>query len=83
MMRSVRNVLFALFCAVCLLALVWPGYPLVGNRIQPLVLGLPFSLFWNVLWILLTFAALLAYHLSSGVTRIPPAEGEASPARRA
>lgn len=61
MIPPVRNVLFALFCAVCLVAVIWPGY-LLANRITPEILGLPFSLAWNVLWVALSFVALLAYH---------------------
>jgi hypothetical protein len=46
---------------VVLLALVgsiWPGY-LLGDRIEPYVLGLPFSLVWLVAWIVVVFIALL------------------------
>lgn len=59
---TLRNVLYAAFCLTCLFALTWPGYAMFGNRIDPRVFGLPFSLFWNVLWILLSFAAIGAYH---------------------
>lgn len=61
---SVRNVAYAAFCAVCLLAVTWPGYHLFGNSVRPLVFGLPFSMIWNVLWIALSFCALLTYHLT-------------------
>jgi hypothetical protein len=37
-----------LICA--LLALTWPG-ALPAARIRPLVLGLPFALFWAAAWI--------------------------------
>ena len=40
-----RNVLFAVWAVVCLLALVWPGYDLIGNRLEPFVLGVPFVSF--------------------------------------
>ena len=60
-----RNTLYAIFVLVCLLALIWPGYALFGARALPLVFGLPFSLVWNILWIGLSFFALLAYHLSA------------------
>lgn len=61
---TVRNGLYAAFCVICLLALIWPGYAMFGNRVEPLVLGLPFSLFWNVLWVQLSFAAIIAYHVT-------------------
>lgn len=50
-----------LLLGIVLLALaasVWPGY-LLGARISPYVLGLPFSLVWLVLCILVVFIALL------------------------
>ena len=50
-----------LLLGIVLLALaasVWPGY-LLGARISPYVLGLPFSLVWLVLCLVVVFAALL------------------------
>ena len=44
-------------------ALTWPGYDLLGNHVDPLVLGVPFSLAWIVGWALATFVALSAYFL--------------------
>lgn len=35
-----------LYFAVSTVALVWPIYPWLGNRIEPRVWGLPFSLIW-------------------------------------
>ncbi|MFI5269310.1 MAG: hypothetical protein ACHQ7M_18195 [Chloroflexota bacterium] len=49
-----------LLLGVVLLALaatVWPGY-LLGARIEPYVFGLPFSLIWLVLCIVVVFVAL-------------------------
>ena len=65
MRGRLRHVLYALFAVVCLAALSWPGYALLGNRVEPYLLGLPFVLAWNVLWIALSFAALLVYHLTA------------------
>ncbi len=61
-----RNGLLFLYTAVCGAALVWPGYAWFGNRIEPFVLGLPFSLAWVVGWVLLTFLVLIVYHLTGG-----------------
>jgi len=50
-----------LLLGIVLLALaasVWPGY-LLGARIAPYVLGLPFSIVWLVAWIVVAFVALL------------------------
>lgn len=47
--RSAR-LLTALFFALYLVALTWPG-ALLANRARPLVLGLPFNFFWVALWV--------------------------------
>ncbi len=48
--------------------------PLV-NRIRPLVLGLPFLLFWILLWVLLTPLILfIAYRLEARFN--PPDDGD-------
>jgi len=56
-----RHGLLAAYVLVCLAAVTWPGYPLFGARIYPMVLGLPWSLAWVVGWILLTFFAVMLY----------------------
>ena len=65
MSARLPHVLFAAYLILCLLALIWPGYALVGNRIEPYVLGVPFSFAWVILWILLTFGALVLYHAAT------------------
>lgn len=47
---------------VCLLMLIYPLYAL-ANRVEPFVLGLPFSMFWVVLWILIEFVGFVAAYL--------------------
>jgi hypothetical protein len=32
---------------------------IVANRVQPMVLSMPFSMFWVVLWIVINFAGLV------------------------
>ncbi len=61
---TVRHLLFFVYIAACLGALTWPGYDWLGNRIEPYILGVPFSFAWVIGWILLTFLALVAYHTS-------------------
>ena len=56
------DLLFALYAVCCLGAVIWPGYAWWGNRIEPYILGLPFSLAWIVGWVLLSLAALVLYH---------------------
>jgi TRAP-type C4-dicarboxylate transport system permease small subunit len=61
--RRWTRVLLGLWCAAVLFALTWPGYHWLGNHIDPLVLGLPFSLAWIVGWCLSTCVVLGAYFL--------------------
>ena len=61
----VGDLLFALYAVCCIGAVTWPGYAWLGNRIEPYVLGLPFSLAWIIGWILLSFVALVLYHTTS------------------
>ncbi len=73
----VRHVLFAIYAVVCLAALTWPGYAWFGNRIEPFVLGLPFSFAWIIGWVLLTLVVLSVYHLTGERDRDPPRGGRA------
>ncbi|MDL4864676.1 DUF3311 domain-containing protein [Halomonas elongata] len=54
-----------MYFAICALALVWPG-ALLANRIEPLVMGLPFFIFWYVAWVFVLFVGLvIAYRRES------------------
>lgn len=61
--RSSRalDVAFGIYCLVALAALTWPVYAWAGARIEPRLAGLPFSMGWVILWIVLTLAVLVAY----------------------
>lgn len=51
------------FVAMCFTVTLW-------DRIEPMMLGLPFNLFWLILWILLTPCCLWgAYRLDSRADR--------------
>lgn len=50
MSRRTARILAAVFYACFLAAVTWPGM-IPFNRARPFVLGLPFSFFWVVLWI--------------------------------
>ena len=69
--QSDYDTAFAAYAVCCVGALTWPGYAWLGNRIEPYVLGIPFSLAWVVGWVLATFVALVVYHLT-GVRREAP-----------
>ena len=55
--RLVRG-LAALFFLLFVVAVTWPGMR-PFNRTRPLVLGLPFSLFWIALWVFASFLVFL------------------------
>jgi hypothetical protein len=48
----------AVFFILFVLAVTWPGM-VPFNRIEPLVLGLPFSMFWIALWVFCSFLVLV------------------------
>lgn len=61
---STATRLALLYFALATAALVWPVYPWLGNRIEPRVLGLPFSLVWILVIITSNFCVLvLLYRL--------------------
>lgn len=61
--RSKRAVRLALlYFALATAALVWPIYPWLGNRIEPRLLGLPFSLVWVLAVISSNFAVLVVLY---------------------
>lgn len=53
---------FIAFLVLIQFSLIWPIYPLVGY-IEPIMLGMPFSIVWVLLCLLLSFSGLLAYFL--------------------
>jgi len=53
-----RQVFWFIYFVVVFLAQVWPVYTL-ANRVYPLVLGMPFSMFWVAMWIVLNFVGLV------------------------
>ncbi|WP_136069096.1 DUF3311 domain-containing protein [Modicisalibacter radicis] len=55
-----------LYFSVCTLAMVWPG-ALIANRIEPMVMGLPFFIFWYIAWVFILFVGLvIAYRQEAG-----------------
>jgi len=55
------DVAFGVYCLCALAALTWPVYAWAGARIEPRLLGLPFSMGWVILWIVLTLVVLVSY----------------------
>ncbi|GAU75927.1 hypothetical protein [Fusibacter sp. 3D3] len=50
-----RGVFWAIYFLLCGLATIWPMYKLIGNRIYPMIGGLPFSFFWIVFVVVMIF----------------------------
>lgn len=54
------------YVAIGVFCLVWPGYAWFAGRIEPFVLGLPFSFAWHVGWIVASCLVLGLYHRATG-----------------
>lgn len=61
MTKKKFNILYIIVCVVPFLMLVFPFFE-IANRATPIILGLPFSFFWVILWILITFTALVVLY---------------------
>ncbi len=64
-LRKPTRRLFGAFFVLTFAGFLWP-LNLLGNRVEPMILGLPFLLFWFVALILAQFAALVALYLLQG-----------------
>ena len=54
------NFYFFLFSILILALLIFPIYS-IGNRVDPFIFGMPFSLFWIVSCILIQFVGILFF----------------------
>lgn len=59
---------FLVFFVAVLGALTFPGV-LIANREEPLVLGLPFFVFWVILWVVLSFLGQVALFILDSSNR--------------
>ena len=74
-MKKKGTMLALLFAAVPFITLVF-ALPLV-NKLEPVILGLPFLLFWIVIWVALTPPILfIAYILEKKFSKTEEGEGE-------
>lgn len=67
-MRSIKRiaVIMGIYFLVCTLAMIWPG-AVVANRVEPIILGLPFLFFWYVAWVFMVFVGcVILYRLEYG-----------------
>ncbi len=58
------HLLLGCYVLVTLFALTWPGYDWLGNRIEPMILGLPFCFAYVVGWVVMSFIVLVFFHRS-------------------
>ncbi len=58
--RKKIDILFVLFSVLILLLLIFPLYR-YGNSATPLILGLPFSLFWIIFCITFQFVGIVIF----------------------
>lgn len=55
-----------IYFLICTLAMIWPGAA-IANRIEPMILGLPFFFFWYVAWVFMVFVGtVILYRLEHG-----------------
>jgi hypothetical protein len=65
-----------LFFLLFVAGVTWPGM-ILGNRIFPLIFGLPFSMVWIASWVGLSFFVLVILDRTEGKGADPTAPGEA------
>ena len=65
---SLVRLFAAVFFGLFVVAVTWPGM-IPFNRIEPLVLGLPFSMAWIAGWVLASFFVLLMVDWAEGLYR--------------
>jgi len=62
-----RNAVALSYFTAVTLALIWPIYPWLGNHIEPRVMGLPWSLFYVLAWIVANTGALFLLYRTEPV----------------
>ncbi|WP_408007364.1 DUF3311 domain-containing protein [Pseudalkalibacillus sp. A8] len=61
MSKKKFTTIYCLSLLIPLLLLLFPLFS-VGNRATPMVMGLPFSVFWVILWIIIAFLIVLVLY---------------------
>ncbi|MDO5740875.1 MAG: permease [Ornithinimicrobium sp.] len=61
MSRAKFKMIYITVCAVLFLPTIFPLFAL-GNRAEPIVVGLPFSFFWVLLWVVLVGISVVALY---------------------
>ena len=60
--RRTATPAFVGFVILITLVMIFPIYGL-GNRVEPFVLGMPFSMIWVIFWIVVEFFGVIAFFL--------------------
>ncbi len=58
--RNKIDFCFFLFSVLILLLLIFPFFE-IGNRVNPFILGMPFSLFWIITCIIFQFIGIVIF----------------------
>jgi len=53
---------FTVFFLLCFMAMIFPIFS-IANRVEPILFGMPFGMFWLVLVTILQFCGLLALYI--------------------
>ncbi|MCA1065807.1 DUF3311 domain-containing protein [Rossellomorea sp. AcN35-11] len=61
MSKSTFTKIYCLSLILPFLLLVFPLFS-IGNRATPMILGMPFSIFWVISWIVITFLIVLVLY---------------------
>ncbi|KAA0561800.1 DUF3311 domain-containing protein [Bacillus sp. CH30_1T] len=61
MSKSKFTKIYCLSLILPFLLLVFPLFS-IGNRATPIIMGMPFSIFWVILWIIITFLIVLVLY---------------------
>lgn len=61
MSKSMFTKIYCLSLIFPFLLLIFPLFS-IGNRATPIIMGMPFSVFWVILWIIITFLIVLVLY---------------------
>ncbi len=65
-----NRVFIVIMAIIMFWATMWPGYPLFSG-IEPMILGLPLSFAWVILWVIIGFLCMLALYFSDNKEEEP------------
>lgn len=74
------RILAALYFAGYVVAVTWPGMTFF-NRVDPLILGLPFNMIWVAVWVVGGAGVLWMVYAAEGGHRPDAAPGDCPPGR--